>query len=113
MESSLDHVAIAQAQRSELVLFQLVNQLEVNQPPQTTGTVESSRFIGTLKLFLQYAILYPKQLQEKLLCHSPQEIPSHGSQCYWPSGKTLTKLLNFAYWIGIAKDASQYHTNYR
>jgi len=98
VESSLNHVAIAQAQRSDSVLSQIVSQLEANQLPQLTGNWKKFPFRRYLKLrhrlSLQESVLYCKMkhhsaAEKKLLnvvpCHSPKVVPSHSSRCCWPS----------------------------
>ena len=126
VESSLDHVAISQAQRSDPVLSQLISQLEANQPPQVAGNWRKFPLRRYLQLwqqlFLQDSVLYRKMrhhsaAEEKLLIVAPATLHkkflhiAHDAAGHQGTDKTLARLLDFTYWVGIAKDASHYCTN--
>ena len=120
IEISLDHVAITQAQRSDPVLSQSVRQLGANQPPQVTGNWRKFPHHQYLQLwqqlFLQDSVLYCKvkhhsAAEEKLLIVAPTTLHkkflhiAHYAAGHQGTDKTLARLLDFTYWVGIAKDA--------
>ena len=126
VENSLDHVAIAQTQRSDPVLSQLISQLEANQPPQVAGNWRKFLLHRYLQLwqqlFLQNSVLYHKMrhhsaAEEKLLIVVPATLHkkflhiAHDAAGHQGTDQTLARLLDFTYWAGIAKDASHYCTN--
>ena len=120
VESSLDHVAIAQVQRSDPVLSQLVSQLEANQPPQVAGNWRKFPLRRYLQLwqqlFLQDSVLYRKMkhhsaAEEKLLIVAPATLHKNDAAGHQGTNKILARLLDFTYWVGIAKNARRYCTN--
>ena len=125
VESSLRSADLAQAQRSDPVLAQNT-QLSWNRSATaghwTMEKVSSSPLPSTV---VPASVTWFSPLpQDKAFrnfrretndCGSyflVQKVPPHGSWYLWPLGtaKTLARLSNFTYWVGMARDAGQYCT---
>ena len=123
VDSSLDHAAIAQAQGSDPVVSQLVSQMKVNLPPQNVGPWRKFPLRRYLQmwpqLILQYSVLYrkvkhPLTSEEKLLIVAPSSLRkkflhmAHDAAGHQGTDKTIARLSDFTYWVGMAKDAGHY-----
>ena len=126
VESSLDHAAIARAQGSDPIVSQLVNQMKANQPPQNIGRWRKFPLRRYLQLWsqlvLQNSVLYrkvkhPLTTEEKLLIVAPSSLRkeflhmAHNAAGHQGTDKTIARLSDFTYWVGIAKDAGHYCTH--
>ena len=126
VESSLDHAAIARAQGSDPVVSQLVSQMKANQPPQNIGHWRKFPLRRYLQLWsqlvLQNSVLYrkvkhPLTTEEKLLIVAPSFLRkeflhmAHNAAGHQGTDKTIARLSEFTYWVGIAKDAGHYCTH--
>ena len=126
VESTLDHAAIAQAQESDPVLSKLVSQMKANQPPQNTGHWRKFPFRRYLQLWsqlvFQNSVLYrkvkhPLTAEAKLLIVAPNSLRrkflhmAHNAAGHQGTDKTIARLSDFTYWVGIAKDAGHHCTH--
>ena len=111
---------------SDPVVSQLVSQMKANHPPQNISRWRKFPLRRYLQLWsqlvLQNSVLYrkvkhPLTTEEKLLIVAPSSLRkeflhmAHNAAGHQGTGKTIARLADFTYWVGMAKDAGHYCTH--
>ena len=125
VESSLSPATLVQAQRSDPVLSQVINQIEANQQPQNTEQWRKFPLRRYRQLWhqpeLHDSVLYckikhPSIAEAKLLIVAPTSLckkflhMAHDASGHQGTDKTLARLSDFTYWVGMAREVGNYCT---
>jgi len=122
VESSISPATLVQAQRSDPVLSQVINQIEANQQPQNTGQWRKFPLRRYRQLWHQLelhdSVLYrkikhPSIAEAKVLIVAPTSLcKKFLHMAHDASGHqgTLARLLDFTYWVGMAREVGKYCT---
>ena len=123
VSSTWDKANIAKTQNSDPVLSKVIHHLKIHQTPRRINQWRKFPYQHYLQLWpqltLQESVLYrkvkyPSVLQERLLIVVPTSLRReflqtvHDKAGHQGTDRTMARLSEIAYWVGMAKDVGYY-----